>query len=80
MPDAAAPGRSASRYRLYVDESGNHTFTLLEDPARRYLALLGVWFQQGPVFCRRVFACVKKIRVHRPEGRVEKATEKYGCK
>lgn len=35
------------RYRLYVDESGDHTYNLLEEPAHRYLALLGVWFRQA---------------------------------
>jgi hypothetical protein len=36
-----------SRYRLYIDESGDHTYKLLDDPSHRYLALLGVWFRQG---------------------------------
>ncbi len=35
-----------TRYRLYVDESGDHAYKLLHDPAHRYLALLGVWFEQ----------------------------------
>ncbi|KXK34117.1 MAG: DUF3800 domain-containing protein [Candidatus Omnitrophica bacterium] len=35
------------RFRLYIDESGDHTYNLLDDPSHRYLALLGVWFQQG---------------------------------
>lgn len=30
------------RYRLYVDESGDHTFKNLDDPAKRYLGLTGV--------------------------------------
>ena len=34
------------RYRLYIDESGDHTYKLLEDPSHRYLALLGVWLKQ----------------------------------
>ena len=34
------------RYRLYIDESGDHTYKLLDDPSHRYLALLGVWFRQ----------------------------------
>lgn len=34
------------RYRLYIDESGDHTYKLMDDPARRYLALLGVWLRQ----------------------------------
>lgn len=30
------------RFRLYVDESGDHTYKLLDDPSRRYLGLTGV--------------------------------------
>lgn len=36
-----------SRYRLYIDESGDHTYNLLNEPSHRYLALLGVWFRQA---------------------------------
>jgi hypothetical protein len=36
------------RYRLYIDESGDHTCSQLDAPSRRYLALLGVWFRQDP--------------------------------
>lgn len=32
------------RYRLYIDESGDHTFKRIEDDNHRYLGLLGVWF------------------------------------
>lgn len=32
------------RFRLYVDESGDHTFKLTDDHNHRYLGLLGVWF------------------------------------
>lgn len=42
----SAAMRRPDRYRLYIDESGDHTYKLLEDPAHRYLALLGVWFRQ----------------------------------
>ena len=35
------------RYRLYIDESGDHTYNLLDDPSHRYLGLLGVWFRQA---------------------------------
>jgi hypothetical protein len=38
--------RLPDRYRLYIDESGDHTYKLLADPSHRYLALLGVWFRQ----------------------------------
>lgn len=30
-------------YRLWLDESGDHTYRLLDDPNRRYLALLGIF-------------------------------------
>ena len=33
-------------FRLYIDESGDHTTHNLEDPHRRYLALMGVWFEK----------------------------------
>jgi len=35
-----------NRYRLYIDESGDHTYNLLDEPAHRYLGLLGVWFRR----------------------------------
>lgn len=34
------------RYRLYIDESGDHSLNLVDNIAHRYLALLGVWFDQ----------------------------------
>ncbi|MFH0796420.1 MAG: DUF3800 domain-containing protein [Candidatus Omnitrophota bacterium] len=40
------PVHRCARYRLYLDESGDHTYKLLEDPSHRYLGLLGVWFKQ----------------------------------
>jgi hypothetical protein len=33
------------RYRLYIDESGDHVFRQLETEAHRYLCLLGCWFR-----------------------------------
>lgn len=35
------------RFRLYIDESGDHVFRALEDAAHRYLCLLGCWFRGG---------------------------------
>jgi len=35
-----------ARYRLYIDESGDHAYKRIDEPAHRYLALLGVWFEQ----------------------------------
>lgn len=33
------------RYRLYIDESGDHTYYELEDPAKRYLGLIGIFVE-----------------------------------
>ncbi len=33
------------RYRLYVDESGDHTYYESEDPAKRYLGLTGIFIE-----------------------------------
>jgi hypothetical protein len=33
------------RFRLYVDESGDHVFNKLDQPSHRFLCLLGVWFR-----------------------------------
>jgi len=41
------------RYRLYLDESGDHVFhdeERLVEPGHRYLALVGCWFAQGAVY------------------------------
>ena len=32
-------------YRLYIDESGDHTFKDIALPTRRYLCILGCWFR-----------------------------------
>jgi hypothetical protein len=42
---------TAQRYRLYLDESGDHVFhdqATLSQPSHRYLALVACWFAQGP--------------------------------
>ena len=33
------------RYRLYIDESGDHTYYELEGPAKRYLGLTGIFIE-----------------------------------
>lgn len=33
------------RYRLYLDESGDHTYYELRDPAKRYLGLTGIFIE-----------------------------------
>lgn len=49
-----SPSRPAGfedRYRLYLDESGDHVFRALDEPAHRYLCLLGCWFR-NPEYAR----------------------------
>lgn len=33
------------RYRLYIDESGDHTYSYIDDSNRRYLCLLGIFLE-----------------------------------
>lgn len=35
------------QYRLYIDESGDHTLQFGGDDNRRYLGLIGIWFDSG---------------------------------
>ncbi len=39
------PDTIEERYRLYVDESGNHVYKCLDEIGHRYLCLLGCWFR-----------------------------------
>lgn len=41
-----SPAKLPHRYRLYLDESGDHTYRMVDVIACRYLGLLGVWFRQ----------------------------------
>ncbi len=34
-------------YRVYIDESGDHTYSRLDEPWRCHLALLGIWLKRG---------------------------------
>lgn len=38
------PSAFEDRYRLYLDESGDHVFREVSEPAHRFLCLLGCWF------------------------------------
>jgi len=44
-PNPARPSKFEDRYRLYLDESGDHVFRDTEELAHRYLCLLGCWFR-----------------------------------
>ncbi len=48
MPEEANPSRPSKfedRYRLYLDESGDHVFRETTETAHRFLCLLGCWIQ-----------------------------------
>jgi len=44
-PQPSRPSKFEDRYRLYLDESGDHVFRETADLAHRYLCLLGCWFR-----------------------------------
>lgn len=44
-PTSARPSQFEDRYRLYLDESGDHVFRETTEVAHRYLCLLGCWFR-----------------------------------
>jgi len=43
--DSRAASDAEQRYRLYIDESGDHVYRQLDDEAHRYLCVLGCWFR-----------------------------------
>lgn len=58
-----------SRYRLYIDESGDHVFNHLEHSSHRYLCLLGCWFEDSKYFLfhESLTAFKKKHIPHHPD-------------
>jgi hypothetical protein len=40
------------RYRLYIDESGDHAYGELEEPSKRYPGLIGL-FGEGEIYRTR---------------------------
>ncbi|MCL4489168.1 MAG: DUF3800 domain-containing protein [Chloroflexi bacterium] len=53
------------RYRLYLDESGDHVFRDFANPAHRFLCLLGCWFR-NPEYLRFHEALESLKRCHLP--------------
>jgi len=45
MPNPSRPCTFEDRYRLYIDESGDHVYRAITETAHRFLGLLGVWFR-----------------------------------
>ena len=63
----------ATRYRLYIDESGDHSYNKLDIVGHRYLALLGVWFRQSDdylPFARELDRFRDKLFGERPDNPV----------
>ena len=58
----------SNRYRLYIDEAGDHTRSMSETDAvgRRYLCLLGVMVQMGEVYTRLQASVEEAKRAHLP--------------
>ena len=50
-PNPARPSAFEDRYRLYLDESGDHVYRETGEIAHRFLCLLGCWFQ-NPAYLR----------------------------
>ena len=59
----------SSLYRLYIDESGDHTYTSLHDPTRKYLGLTGTIFKKNdiPIFVQQLEDLKKKHFPYDPD-------------
>lgn len=58
-----------SRYRLYIDESGDHVFRDTDTPGHRYLCLLGCFIADGPYkqFHEELSALKQRHIPHNPD-------------
>ena len=62
-----------NRYRLYIDETGDHAYNLLDQEGNKYLALLGAWFRLDPeyqAFDDHLEKFKRDIFGHRPDSPV----------
>ncbi len=57
------------RYRMYVDESGDHSYNMLYQDSNRYLSLLGVWFNDKDylIFSERLETIKNNIFGKKPD-------------
>lgn len=80
MPDSDSsslhnPSRPAvfeERFRLYLDESGDHVFRELDEPQHRYLCLLGCWFKNPDYlrFHEALESLKRRLLSHHPDNPV----------
>ena len=47
MTDSSRPSAFEDRYRIYLDESGDHVYRATDESAHRFLGLLGCWFKNS---------------------------------
>jgi len=47
MTDPSRPSAFEDRYRIYLDESGDHVYRATQESAHRFLGLLGCWFNNA---------------------------------
>ena len=66
---ASRPSEYPQRYRLYIDESGDHVFREVSTPSHRFLCLLGCWFQNSEYvgFHTDLEALKAKYLAHHPD-------------
>jgi hypothetical protein len=56
------PREFEDRFRLYLDESGDHVLHDLTDPAHRFLCLLGCWFRNPDYL--QFHAAMEELKAH----------------
>jgi hypothetical protein len=64
------PNTKVTRYRLYIDESGDHTLQLVDNDNHRYLGLLGLWFDTDEpykIFAQALNELKRDIFAHHPD-------------
>jgi hypothetical protein len=72
MNASSRPAAFEDRFRLYLDESGDHVFRATEEIAHRFLGLLGCWFQNVAYlqFHEEMEAFKKRFFHHHPDNPV----------
>jgi hypothetical protein len=69
MNPSGRPSDFEDRYRLYLDESGDHVFREVFEPPHRFLCLLGCWFC-NPYYLRfheQLEALKSRLLPHHPD-------------
>lgn len=51
----------SKRYRLYIDESGDHTYSVMDSPSKRYLGIIGC-FIESDYYRQRFQPALEKLK------------------